>query len=303
MSNIYTIVVTYNRKALLLDCLGALENQTLKPNKVIIVDNASTDGTLDLLRETGFLDKPLFELLALTDNTGGAGGFSAGLDYAIKQGADWVWMMDDDARPHLNALEELMKVAKEPQHVYGSLAVNQDNTAWQMALLDGSKITTRLKADIPSKAQVQMLPFLGFMVHRDLVAQIGLPDAGFFIAADDVEYCVRAQNHGANIYVAGNSQIEHPSSYPYYVSILGHRFTCIAIPPWKRYYDVRNRILIAKKHFGFKLYTQTLPSILVRFIATLTSEPDKLKQVKAYCVAVFDGLLQRKGKRHEHWKL
>jgi len=301
--NIYTIVVTYNRKNLLLECLGALEQQTLLPNKVLIVDNASTDGTLNLLKEKGFLEKSLFELLALNDNTGGAGGFYAGMRYALEQDADWVWMMDDDAKPHINALEELMKIAKEPQHVYGSLAVNQEHTSWQMELLGDAQIVTRLKADIPAKAQVKMLPFLGFMVHRELVEKIGLPDAEFFIAADDVEYSVRAQKQGAKIYIAGNSQIEHPSSYPYYVNFLGLRFTCIAIPPWKRYYDVRNRILIAKKYFGMRLYTQTLPSILLRLIATLSTEPDKLKQLKAYSVAVLDGLLQRKGRRHDLWNL
>lgn len=301
--NIYTIVVTYNRKNLLVECLDALEHQTLLPNKVLIVDNASTDGTLNLLKEKGFLEKSLFELLALNDNTGGAGGFYAGMRYALEQDADWVWMMDDDAKPHINALEELMKIAKEPQHVYGSLAVNQEHTSWQMELLGDAQIVTRLKADIPAKAQVKMLPFLGFMVHRELVEKIGLPDAEFFIAADDVEYSVRAQKQGAKIYIAGNSQIEHPSSYPYYVNFLGHRFTCIAIPPWKRYYDVRNRILIAKKYFGMRLYTQTLPSILLRLIATLSTEPNKLKQLKAYSVAVLDGLLQRKGRRHDLWNL
>lgn len=301
--NIYAVVVTYNRKALLLDCINALLKQKLLPQKIIIVDNASTDGTIDFITSHSLLENSLIELIQMPSNLGGAGGFKAGQEHALKQGADWVWMMDDDAAPHPTALFELVKVAVNPLNVYGSLAVKGENTSWQMTILNEPPLTTIIAAEIPEQAPVMMVPFLGFYIHKNLVAQIGLPDEGFFIAADDVEYSLRAKTNGAQIIIAGNSRIEHPASYPYKVHLPGYTLTCIRIPPWKRYYDTRNRILIAKKYYGIKLYTQTLPGSFVRMFATLINEPEKVRQLKAFWTGLYDAILGNKGKRHDYWNL
>ncbi len=300
---IYSIVVTYDRLSLLRKALAAHAAQTLQPSRLLIVDNASTDGTREMLASEGWLDRPGIELLALPENTGGAGGFAAGLAHAIDNGAEWVWMMDDDAEPHPDALEELMRAASDPMQVYGSLAVCGGETSWLTTVLDPPLGEVDRPDDVPACAQVQSLPFLGFLIHRDLVARIGLPDAGYFIAADDVEYCVRAQRAGARVMMAGNSRIEHPMSRPYKVRVLGRTLTCLALPPWKRYYDTRNRLLIARKHYGLRLFTQTVPGSLVRLAATLLQEPHKLAQLHAFAAGFIDGLLGIKGKRHAWWRI
>jgi hypothetical protein len=210
-------------------------------------------------------------------------------------------MMDDDAEPRPDALNELMCIADDPGNVYGSLAVNGDETSWLMTLLGNPPITTSAAAVVPAQAQVKMLPFLGFLIHRDLVEKIGLPDPGFFIAADDVEYCIRAQKVGAQSIVAGKSHIEHPKSRPYAVKLPGCTLTALELPPWKRYYDTRNRLLIARKHYGMRLFTQTIPGSFVRMGAALVKEPRKLAQLKAFTAGFIDGLLGRKGRRHEAW--
>ena len=299
--SIVAVVVTYNRKHLLRACLSALVSQKRQPDLILIVDNASTDGTREMLQAEGWLDRSDVELLALSENTGGAGGFSAGLERAIALETDWVWMMDDDAEPHADALAELAYVAKDPNHVYGSLATSGDETSWLTTLLDDPMRTTSRVTDIPAQAEVMMLPFLGFMIHRDLVARIGLPDPGYFIAADDVEYCVRARKSGAQIIVAGKSHIEHPRSRPYEVKLPGYTLTALELPPWKRYYDTRNRLLLARKHHGVKLLTHTIPGSFVRLTAAMLKEPRKLAQLRAFLAGMIDGLLGLKGKRHIAW--
>jgi rhamnopyranosyl-N-acetylglucosaminyl-diphospho-decaprenol beta-1,3/1,4-galactofuranosyltransferase len=296
-----TVVVTYNRKALLEQCLLAIARQTKSPDSIFVVDNASTDGTGEWLASWLPIHLPCGERVPLPDNLGGAGGFAGGLKAAVAADCDWVWMMDDDAEPHPDALAELMEVADNPDNIYGSLAINGNETSWLMMLLGDSPKTTCLVDDIPVQARVQMLPFLGFLIHRDLVAKIGLPDPGFFIAADDVEYCIRAQKACAQIIVAGKSRIEHPKSRPYQIKLPGYTLTALVLPPWKRYYDTRNRILIGRKHYGAKFFTQTIPGSLVRMIATLACEPRKLAQLKAFSAGFVDGMLGRKGKRHEVW--
>ena len=107
------IVVTYNRKALLQECLEAIFSQTYPVRKVIIVDNASTDGTRDLLDQRGFLKDQRVLYKLMERNTGGAGGFCDGLKIARDMPFDWFWIMDDDTIPAEDCLEELLKAGKE----------------------------------------------------------------------------------------------------------------------------------------------------------------------------------------------
>lgn len=300
---IATVIVTYNRKVLLRRCLTAVIRQNYNAERIFIVDNSSTDGTREALSSEKWLARTDMELLALPENVGGAGGFSTGLEHAIDKGAEWIWMMDDDAEPHPNALEELMKVATDPAHIYGSLAVYGNETSWLTTVLEPPLGEVNDIDAMPEIATVQSLPFLGFLIHRSLVERIGLPDAGFFIAADDAEYCIRSKKAGAKIIIASKSRIEHPKSRPYKVKVLGRTLTCLALPPWKRYYDTRNRLLIARKHYGARFFTQTIPGSFIRMLATLITEPRKGAQLWAWFCGMFDGLCGIKGKRHEKWKI
>lgn len=298
---IAAVVVTYNRKALLRRCLDAIASQSRSPESVLIIDNSSTDGTRGWLYSWLPSNIPHSKLIELDDNRGGAGGFSEGLRLAIEDGADWIWMMDDDAEPHASALAELMLVAKDPRNIYGSLATSGRQTSWRMMLLGDPPLKTDNVEDIPEQALVQALPFLGFLIHRNLVARIGLPDPGFFIAADDVEYCVRAQRAGARIIVAGKSHIEHPKSEPYEVRLLCYTLTALKLPPWKRYYDTRNRLLIARRYYGAALFTRTIPGSFVRLFAALLKEPGRRAQVWAWFCGMVDGLRGKVGRRHHKW--
>ena len=298
---VYLLIVTFNRKMLLLECLQALLVQTIQPSKILIVDNASTDGTIETLQQNDWLEQPNIQLIALKENTGGAGGFSAGMQYAFEQGADYVWMMDDDAVPYPTALEEIMRHAT-PEHIYGSLAVNGEDTEWATTLLANTK-TVHLKNHVHELAEVQALPFLGFLTSKEIYQNIGLPDASYFIAADDVEYCMRAQHAGHKIFICGQSQIEHPKSDRYEANILGKKITYLNLVPWKRYYDTRNRLLIAKKYYGLKLYTQTIPSLIFRLILALRSGKDWSKQLKAFFAGFYDGVFHNTGRRHDKWDL
>lgn len=295
------VIVTYNRKELLVKCLEAISQQSYSYDKVILVDNASTDGTIEYLESKKILDHPKLILLKQTENTGGAGGFSAGMKYAFEHGADYVWMMDDDAVPQKDALEQLMRYAT-PNHIYGSLAVNGEDTAWTTTLLPESQIIDA-KNLVPEISEVQSLPFLGYLTSKEVFTSLGLPDTSYFIAADDVEYCLRAQQAGFKTYICGQSFIEHPKSERYPFNFFWKKLICLKLVPWKRYYDTRNRLLIARKYYGLKVFTQTLPASFVRLFAALINEPNKLMQIKAFFAGVYDAVLNNRGKRHDYWDL
>ena len=299
-NSIYLVIVTYNRKELLTNCISSIYNSTLIPS-VLVLNNASTDGTEDLWQEHPLFLKHQPTLVNSKQNLGGAGGFAEGLRLAIAQGAEWIWMMDDDAEPDANALQQLMQIADNPNNLYGSLAVNNGEPAWTTTALEPALGIITRAADCPERCVVEMLPLLGMLVHRDLVASIGLPDAGFFIAADDAEYCLRVRRAGGQIIVAGRSLIQHPKVISQRIRILGKEIIYLSLPPWKRYYDTRNRLLIARKYYRTKILTQTIPGSLVRLIAALIKEPHKLAQLHSFCAGFIDGLLGRKGKLHTKW--
>jgi GT2 family glycosyltransferase len=297
-ATVTAVVVTYNRLELLEQCLARLQAQSMPPHSVLVVDNASTDGT-----ESYFAVRraPGLHYLRLGENFGGAGGFANGLRAAVEAGADWVWMMDDDAEPHPTALEELMRVATDPGNIYGSVATKGTSTSWATTLLGPPLSVVDKTSAIPPCAAVQSLPFLGFLVHRSIVGKIGLPDAGYFIAADDVEYCLRAQRAGVILYIAGRSRIEHPKSSARSLRFMGRTVVYLKLPPWKRYYDTRNRILNARRYARLRLFFHVLPGTLLRFAAAMYTEPNKRAQARAFIAGTIDGLLGRKGKRHETW--
>ncbi|MGI9156909.1 MAG: glycosyltransferase, partial [Marmoricola sp.] len=101
---VVAVVVTWNRRDLLRESLTALEAQTLAPVRIVVVDNASTDETSDMLAaDFGHLD-----LVTLDVNTVGAGGFAVGVERALTFGPDLVWLLDDDTVPTETTAERLV---------------------------------------------------------------------------------------------------------------------------------------------------------------------------------------------------
>ncbi|MBK6915081.1 MAG: glycosyltransferase [Ignavibacteriales bacterium] len=99
---ITAVVVTYNRLELLKQCIESIRNQTQKLDKIIVVNNDSIDGTFEWLNSQEDITH------INQKNLGGAGGFYTGIKTAYNNGFDWIWCMDDDGLPEINALENLL---------------------------------------------------------------------------------------------------------------------------------------------------------------------------------------------------
>ncbi len=93
------VLVTYNRKEFLSECLDGLLHQTRPVDRIILIDNASTDGTPEFLKQRGYLGNPVIDYVQMPDNTGGAGGFHEGVKRGYYAGYRWLWLMDDDVEP------------------------------------------------------------------------------------------------------------------------------------------------------------------------------------------------------------
>lgn len=291
--SVAAVIVTYNRKHLLVKCLNALLSQTHSLSAIFLIDNASTDGTYEILKDQGLIDITTIFYLKMEENIGGAGGFSYGLKCAHKKNYDWFWLMDDDALPELNALEELIREANNPNIIYGSIPIADEKLCWPITVND-----THINKyeDLNDITSVKGIPFLGFYINRQLIEVIGFPDESFFISGDDIEYCQRSIKLGNSIIMIKNSKIYHPMPPRIILNLCSHPFYLLIQAPWRKYYDTRNRVVIARRHYGLKLYTETLPGIFLRWLLTMRYEENIWLQSQAFFCGIRDGLLNRLGK-------
>ena len=208
------LVVTYNRKELLAECLDAVLCQTRPPEELLVVDNASTDGTPELLRERGYLERPGLRHLRLDENRGSSGGFAHGFEAARASAADWLWVMDDDAEPTPDCLRLLLDSppAGEPATVC---------VCPKVVYPDGS-LNDVMRADF--RRRLRPLPeslyrpghhptlgvssFVGPLYRMAAVRTLDPPKAEFFVWGDDVEYSLRLGRLG-RIHLIPESVIVH----------------------------------------------------------------------------------------------
>lgn len=119
MKRTAAVIVTYNRKAMLQRCLRALCTQTAGVPELWVIDNASTDGTAELVAQ---LNLPTMHYYNTGKNLGGAGGFACGIQLAACSGAEYLWIMDDDCLPEPDALQQLLLEDAELDGQYGWLS-------------------------------------------------------------------------------------------------------------------------------------------------------------------------------------
>lgn len=206
--NIYTpdlaiVVTTYKRQELLKKLLDSVAALKMQPTDVIVVDNESSEETKKLLEAYALPT----HYIPMDDNSGGAGGFSRGIEEAYCLGHEWVWVMDDDVAVLPDAIEKLSKWTKQTEDglasgkslsevatVYQGLRKNYDGSFfyWQYRFLNKLAIPNPIS---PSKFKpgetsrpMNTACFEGSLFHRSVIKKIGLPDARFFIYWDDTVF-------------------------------------------------------------------------------------------------------------------
>ncbi len=238
---VWAVVVTYNRRALLEQNLAALQAADPKPDHVLVVDNASTDGTPDLVREQyGWA-----ELLELPDNQGGAGGFHEGMKHAYEQGAEWIWVMDDDTIPQPGTLGELLAARDRVPKDAPAPLVLASKVVWEdgrIHPMNAPGFERNRPERLVAGAEQGLMPlrcatFVSLMVHRDAIARHGLPLKHYFIWSDDIEFTARILRREDAGYLVPTSVALHKTKEPYTaVSTTGDRF----------YFHIRNHVFMLR---------------------------------------------------------
>jgi dTDP-4-dehydrorhamnose reductase len=210
MAQICAVVLTYNRKELLGRCLAALAAQTRPCDRIIVLDNASTDGTPAMLE--AWLDR--VEVHVLARNIGAAGGFNLMMRLGYQAGADYVWVMDDDVLPEPDALEQLLQAAallaeRQVKPAFLSSVVRAaSGEAMNVPEVDRRRNPLAYE-NWPALLEHRMVPVIrtalvSDLVPRETLQHHGLPIADMFIWGEDTEFTLRVTKNRPGFVVGGS---------------------------------------------------------------------------------------------------
>ena len=218
-ARVASVVVTHDRRGLLAEALTAIGRQSRPPDIMIVIDNASSDGTAEMVRARF----PAADLVTLPRNVGGAGGFATGIARALALDATALWLMDDDTVPRPDALSALLAVSGR----YGP-ALAASRVVWTDGR-DHPMNTPRSRPFEPGLGRVRTASFVSVLLDADAVRAAGAPVADYFLWNDDFEYTARLLRGRLGLLCA-DSVVEHRTASPAFDP--GARF----------YYEVRNKV-------------------------------------------------------------
>jgi GT2 family glycosyltransferase len=239
------VVVTWSKAARVRDCLRSLAALPDGDFDVFVVDNASTDGTADMVRK----EFPGVEVLVNPENLGGAGGFNRGLRHALDRGYGLIWLLDNDVTVEPGALRALRRVmAERPDcaavgsKIYAAgtgLAFIQELGSfidWDNAGIRLNRNGTFDRGRLAETVEVDYVPACSMLVRSAALEGPALFDSAYFLYWDDIDFCHRLARAGWKVLACGASVVNHFSS--------GERAgTSLTI-----YYALRNSLYFMKQY-------------------------------------------------------
>ncbi len=299
-------VHTWNGAAIIRQTLDAILRQTAPLEEILIVDNASTDGTPEL----AYPD--IVTVVRHKFNLGTSGSVKTGIEYARAHGYDWIWVLDADSHPQPDALELLIRMvqardANDPRDI--GIVCSSHNLVRLGQMLHGRVLTPggprlpQVHADRDT-VDCDSVIWSGALINLAVVDRVGLPRAGthgswedLSLDYGDIEYSYRIHRAGYRIMVHRRSLIDHPIGKGLHRRILGHDFHSSNHSAYRRYLYFRNLVF-----FWLRLYhRRNWPMLLVwfgyRLSVTLTGivllEQERGTKLRACFSGILDGLRNR----------
>jgi rhamnosyltransferase len=301
--SVASVTTAYNGAGTLARHIDALLRLTRPLEEIIIVENASTDETISLLRER----YPQVTVLPMADNLGPGGALARGLEYAaLESKHDWIWTFDQDSVPAPDSLEILLEEAHRLKDharevgIIAALPVDKDLQIAATPWLWRGKFV-KPPAEFLSRPVffADLVITSGCMVRKEMVGKIGLPRPDFFVDFVDYEYCLRARSHGYKIAVATRAKLRHEVGKAHKVRfLLGRRHLWSERRPFREYYYSRNLAYLvwwlypSPQAKGFALLHLARHSV-----GMLLFGPERIKALKKMLQGLWDGCQARLGAR------
>ncbi len=249
------VVLNWNRAQDTRRCIESLLKVTYPHVQILIVDNGSTDGSVGLLRGAF----PGIDLIETGENLGYAGGNNVGVEWALKQGAEFVVLLNNDTVVDPHFLEPLVEAAqKYPKAGFlGSkiLYLDRPDVVWfgggRVDWMNGVSHVGQESKDEPSEGDIRETDYITgccLMVRAVALQSIGLMDSRFFLLFEETDWCVRARQLGWQVVYVPTSRVWHAGSQ----SFGGYG------SPTYRYYYARNELLLYWIHLRGKRRVRAL---------------------------------------------
>ena len=289
------LILNTNRRDDTLACLASLQASTYPNQFTLVLDCQSTDGSVEAVRA----QYPDVRIIPLTDNRGYAGNNNVGIAAALDQGADWVFVLNEDTVLAPEAIAHLVAAGEQDPRIgmVGPLVHHHDEpTVIQSA---GGRLTPdwdgyHLGQNEDDRGQytapyaVDWISGCALLVRRDVIQQLGPFEERFFIYWEETEWCVRAGQAGWRLMIVPAARIWHKGVQREYRP-----------KPGVTYYSTRNHFLmlaLRRAPLGAKLATW---SRTLRTLASWSLRPkwrDKRPHRDAMLAGVVDYLFGRFGR-------
>lgn len=269
---IIAVIVTFNRKLYVIECIKRILHQVEYSCDILVVDNGSSDGTKEEIQK---ISSPSIIYINTRKNLGGAGGFFWGINYACKLGYNYVWLMDDDTFVEATALKHLVLADRELKDNYGWLS---SRVLW----IDGQDCEMNIQRSSPYKKirfynknliPSAMASFVSLFIPVKNIDKYGLPIKEFFIWTDDWEF-TRRISRNEKCYTVKNSQVIHAMKHHLPVNIAVDSEE--RLPRYNYYY--RNDVYLYRRE-GFIGWIWVFIKFLWHTIQVILKSNNKTKKI------------------------
>lgn len=185
--SVAAVVLAFSREEDLKKVIYHLKNQTRKPDEIIVLFQGTNPNILE------WLNLQTRITLRQQGNLGSAGGFTSGIKMAIEKGHQWTWLLDDDAVPELNALEEMTSCKYFDYKKTGFLASIVRKPDGQVYMSPTAEDSNNWYGSVMQDGCVSVIgsSWIGCLVSSQSILDFGLPMEEFFMYDEDVEYTSR----------------------------------------------------------------------------------------------------------------
>lgn len=298
------VVLNWNGLADTTACLESLARLDYRNYEIVVVDNGSKDGSVEHFR-AAYPDMILFENQV---NKGFTGGNNIGINYAMRRGADYVWLLNNDtviAPESLNKLVECAEVESsagmlsplicyfdDPERVqFRGSVIN-----WETMELSYPASNEELASWGPDQRRDMCLWGTALLIKRRVIERIGTFRENYFAYWEDTEYCLRAIRAGFRNVLVANVRVLHKNPLP--GTVMFQR------KPHFFFYMMRNRHFLECSYLNSGRLVRRLKANLSYALRKYRQYADIGEQVfaDAYLDGIWNAYLRRGGSWEERLK-
>jgi GT2 family glycosyltransferase len=295
---IAAVFATMDRSATAVACVRSLAAQTRPPELVVVADNVSSDDTVWSLAGLGDLPFAL-RIHRMAENRGTAGGVEEAMEIAFAEGADAVWILDDDSWPRPEALAAMLEKPWNPRVVRHALQIDPKTRrfTWPLQVADGDggwRLVETLEELPPGNFIESFASWTGALIPREVREKTGPVNGDLFIRGEDEEYPWRIEQAGFPQEAVRKAIMDHPGpeNIVHWTWCGKHFFFEQGLVDWKLYYKVRNMVWLKRRQSGGM---RALAMALTYALAA--SSIDGMHRLPLIWEAVRDGWKGRLGRR------